>query len=232
MGALHPHRGCAMATIYETLKRWKQAMELRDPGTGSHSHRVTRLVTGTLAELGCPGPEAEPIIWAASIHDIGKLGISNTVLAKQGSLTAQERTVIEQHATLGAELLACYPELGQVAEIIRHHHEQWNGRGYPDRLAGKEIPFGGRVIAVADSFDAMTSDRPYRLAMPVEHAVAILYAGRWHQWDGEIVDAFLRVIWKQEPARGTMDAASAPPLRSCRQLSVPAASHRMCTLAG
>ena len=99
---------------------------------------------------------------------------------------------METHPGRGAELLARYPDFARGVAIVRHHHERWDGQGYPDRRAGIDIPFGARVIAVADSFDAMTSDRPYRPGMPVERAAQILREGRGTQWDAQIVDAFLR----------------------------------------
>jgi len=175
-------------------------VQLQDPETGSHARRVTRLVIGTLAVMGSRSPEWKPIVWAASLHDIGKLGIPQSILCKPGLLTREERRLIEQHATLGAELLSRFSALDQVVEIVRHHHECWDGTGYPHRLAGAQIPFGARVIAVADSFDAMTSDRPYRPAMTAERALAILEVGRWQQWDGAVVDAFVRALQEQPVA--------------------------------
>jgi HD-GYP domain-containing protein (c-di-GMP phosphodiesterase class II) len=124
------------------------------------------------------------------------------VLNKPGRLDPEERAVMETDAERGAELLRRYPDFARGVGIVRHHHESWDGTGYPHRLAGRSIPFGARVIAVADSYDAMTSDRPYRRGMSVARAAAILREGRGQQWDAEIVDAFLRSMAHQfaEPA--------------------------------
>jgi HD-GYP domain-containing protein (c-di-GMP phosphodiesterase class II) len=175
-------------------------MELWDPETASHSRRVARLVRGLLSELGCSGAEGESIIWAAAVHDVGKLAVSRAVLAKPGRLDGAERRAVERHAAMGGEWLARFPHLELIRESVRHHHERWDGGGYPDGLAGLEIPFGARVIAVADSFDAMTSNRPYRPAMSIHQAAAVLRVGRWQQWDGSLVDSFLRVIARQQAA--------------------------------
>jgi putative nucleotidyltransferase with HDIG domain len=178
----------------ELLGRMADTVDLRDPYTGGHSRRVTELTRGILRELGLQGPDVHLIIAAARVHDIGKIGMPDRVLLKDGKLDDEEWATMKQHPEKGAELLERYPDFARGAEIVRHHHERWDGRGYPHRLAGAEIPFGARVIAVADSFDAMTSDRPYRMGMTVERAAAILREGRGVQWDAAIVDAFLRSV--------------------------------------
>jgi HD-GYP domain-containing protein (c-di-GMP phosphodiesterase class II) len=198
-----------MSERFDELNGLKWTMEVRDRETSQHSDRVARLVRETLTELGSQGDEVEAIVWAAAIHDIGKLAVSSRLLAKTGQLTLGERKAIELHAAAGADRLARYPHLDHVGECIHYHHERWDGRGYPDGLAGTEIPFGARVIAVADSFDAMTSNRPYQPAMPVYRAAAVLRAGRWEQWDGTIVDAFLQVIDRRRAAERVILAACA-----------------------
>jgi HD-GYP domain-containing protein (c-di-GMP phosphodiesterase class II) len=176
------------------LERMADAVDVRDPYTGGHSRRVAALCRGILRELGIWGPEAEFIVAAARIHDIGKIDIPDAILAKPGPLTPDERAVMETHPTRGAALLARYPEFARGVAMVRHHHERWDGQGYPDQLAAFAIPFGARVIAVADSFDAMTSDRPYRRGMSARQAVQTLMHGRGVQWDAQIVDAFIRSI--------------------------------------
>jgi len=131
---------------------------------------------------------------AARVHDIGKIGVPDAVLNKPGQLDPQERSLMETHADHGAELLRRHSGFARGVEIVRHHHESWDGTGYPHRLAGTAIPFGARVLAVADSYDAMTSDRPYRIGMAPQKAAAILRAGRGRQWDAPLVDAFLRSV--------------------------------------
>lgn len=185
------------------LESMADAVDLRDPYTGGHSRRVTEYCTGILRELGLEGPDVDLIVTAARVHDIGKIGTPDEVLKKPGALTAEERAIIEQHPVHGVELLARHPDFSRGVAMVRHHHERWDGQGYPDRLAGHAIPFGARVIAVADSFDAMTSDRPYRPGMAPERAEQILRDGRAMQWDAQIVNAFLR---SRGVSIGTVDA--------------------------
>ena len=176
------------------LESMADTVDLRDPYTGGHSRRVAALTKSILRELGLTGPEADLIVTAARVHDIGKIGIPDAVLNKAGKFTPEEEAIMQTHPDRGADLLTRYRDFARGVDIVRHHHESWDGTGYPHRLKETAIPFGARVIAVADSFDAMTSDRPYRKAMPVEKAAAILRAGQGQQWDPQIVDAFLRAI--------------------------------------
>jgi putative nucleotidyltransferase with HDIG domain len=195
----------------QMLERMADTVDLRDPYTGGHSRRVAELTAAILRELDVTGPEAELIISAARIHDIGKIGIPDYVLNKAGPLTAEERAIMESHADRGAELLLRYSDFARGVAIVRHHHEQWDGSGYPHRLSGTDIPFGARVVAVADSYDAMTTKRPYRQAMSVEKATTILRQGRAQQWDAEVVDAFLRTLARRlEPATPRLQLVSDP----------------------
>ncbi len=176
------------------LEQMADTVDLRDPYTGGHSRRVTDYAAGILRELGLNGVEVDLIVTSARVHDIGKIGVPDAVLNKPGKLDAEERAVMETHAERGAELLRRHPGFTRGVEIVRHHHESWDGTGYPHRLVGTAIPFGARVLAVADSYDAMTSDRPYRTGMPPQKAAAILREGRGRQWDAPLVDAFLRSV--------------------------------------
>lgn len=181
-------------TTRTILESMADAVDLRDPYTGGHSRRVAELVAGILRELPQRGPEADLIISSARVHDIGKIGIPDEILKKEGALSDEELALMQTHPDRGAELLRRYPDFARGVDIVRHHHERWDGLGYPHGLKGLAIPLGARVIAVADGFDAMISDRPYRRGMSVERATAILREGRGSQWDGRIVDAFLRSI--------------------------------------
>jgi HD-GYP domain-containing protein (c-di-GMP phosphodiesterase class II) len=192
------------------IESMADAVDLRDPYTGGHSQRVAAVCRGILRELQIWGAEAEFIIAAARVHDIGKIEIPEAILAKPGALTPDERALLETHPERGAALLARYPEFAQGVEMVRHHHERWDGQGYPQGLATSAIPFGARVIAVADSFDAMTSDRPYRRSMVVQQAVQILQQGRGTQWDTQIVDAFVRSIAAQQEQPSTSGGTSVP----------------------
>jgi putative nucleotidyltransferase with HDIG domain len=187
----------------KTLEAMADAVDLRDPYTGGHSRRVTEYVAGILHAFGKEGPEVDLVLWAARVHDIGKIAIPDGILNKTGPLTDEERIIMESHSDRGAEFLSRYPQFDRGVEIVRHHHERWDGAGYPYRLRETAIPFGSRVIAVADSYDAMTSDRPYRRGMSPACAAAILREGRGSQWEGVIVDAFIRSIAHQlDPGEG------------------------------
>jgi len=179
------------------LESMADTVDLRDPYTGGHSQRVAVNTAAILNSLGLQGPEAEIVVLAARLHDIGKIGVPDYVLNKPGRLTPEEEAIMQTHPTQGADLLKRYPDFARGAEIIRHHHENWDGTGYPHRIKRTDIPFGSRVIAVADSYDAMTSDRPYRAAMTQAKATSILKDGRGKQWDPDIVDAFLRTLDEQ-----------------------------------
>ena len=167
------------------------ALERRDGYTYRHSIRVTenvRTILGAMPQI--PRPTAEAIIAAAHVHDLGKVGSRDGSLKKPGELSDEERQEIEQHAAIGAEIVSRLEAYKLSVDTIRHHHERWDGTGYPDGLAGERIPLGARIIAVADAFDAMTSDRVYRAALPVDVAFAELAKGRGTQFDPQIVDLF------------------------------------------
>jgi len=181
------------------LESMADAVDLRDPYTGGHSRRVTEYSLRILHEMGIIGPEVDLIRSAARVHDIGKIGIPDQILNKPGRLTNEEKRIMDSHPVRGAELLARYTDFARGMDIVRNHHERWDGEGYPDGLKGLDIPFGARVIAVADSFDAMTSDRPYRAGMPTDKAVQILREGRGQQWEPMIIDAFLRQLEIEHP---------------------------------
>jgi HD-GYP domain-containing protein (c-di-GMP phosphodiesterase class II) len=184
----------------QLLESMADAVDLRDAYTGGHSRRVTEYSAAILKQLGLQGPEVKLILSAARVHDIGKIGIPDAVLHKPGRLDPEEWAIMKQHPVHGANLLKRYSDFARGVEIVLHHHESWDGHGYPAGLRGQDIPFGARVVAVADSYDAMTSDRPYRAGMPMERAARILWDGRGKQWDPAIIDAFLRAIdWKAQP---------------------------------
>jgi HD-GYP domain-containing protein (c-di-GMP phosphodiesterase class II) len=188
------------------LNDMADTVDLRDPYTGGHSNNVADLVHQTLVQLKILGPEATLIEIAARLHDIGKIGIPDRILLKPGRLSAEEMAVMQTHSKKGAGLISKYKDFSRGAEMIMHHHERWDGSGYPAGLKGHEIPFGARVIAVADSFEAMTSDRPYRKALSTHQAIQILLEGRGKQWDPQIVNAFVdQVIGQME-----QKAAEAP----------------------
>ncbi|MER3436297.1 MAG: hypothetical protein C4346_00955, partial [Chloroflexota bacterium] len=163
-------------------------VELRDPYTAGHSRRVATTARLIAERLGLSAEEADLIESAGRVHDLGKVAIDPAVLMKPTKLTIEEQREIERHASLGADVLANFATYRQGTRLVRHHHERWDGRGYPDGLAGETIPLGARILAVADTFDALTSDRPYRKGMSAEKAAAILREGAGSQWDGDVVD--------------------------------------------
>jgi putative nucleotidyltransferase with HDIG domain len=173
-----------------------QAVELRDDYTGGHTQRVTRYALLLAERLGLDREQTEIIRLGSPLHDIGKIGIDDAILRKPGKLTPAEYELMKQHPIKGAEILSNIPEMAPIIPIVRHHHERWDGTGYPDCLAGTDIPYLARIVAVADAFDAITSPRPYHTYnRPRASAWAFLelqrQAGR--QFDPECVAAFLDI---------------------------------------
>lgn len=176
----------------QTIAALAAAIDARDPYTLGHSEQVTRYAVRLAETLGYVPAWVERVRYAALLHDVGKIGVPDAVLLKPSSLTSAEFEIMKRHAAIGAAIVAAvFPDL---APIVRHHHEHWAGTGYPDGLAGEAIPLEARIIAVADAFDAMTSDRAYRAALPVDAALGRLRAGRATQWQAELVDVFAGVI--------------------------------------
>lgn len=177
----------------ELIIRISRAAEFRDPETGAHIQRMAHYSAVIAAGLGLPPAEQTLILEAAPMHDVGKIGIPDYILLKPGKLTHEEFEIMKGHARLGGELLA---ESGSEvlragAEIANAHHEKFDGSGYPRGLKGEDIPLRGRIVAVADVFDALTSERPYKRAWPLEDARRFLLEGRGSHFDPACVDAFV-----------------------------------------
>ena len=168
------------------------AIDARDPSTHSHSKDVARYARAIAEAMGLPPAEVDTIERAALLHDIGKIGIVDSILGKPGPLTPGEQAAMMAHPRIGAAILEEMPDLADLVPIVRHHHERWDGKGYPDGLAGERIPLGARILAVADAFEAMTSNRPYRHRQSQQSALETLLAGRGTQFDPQVVDAFIR----------------------------------------
>jgi putative nucleotidyltransferase with HDIG domain len=164
-------------------------------GTAQHAARVREIAVELGAELSVCDVDREALSWAAWLHDLGKLGVSEALLSRKGPLTAREWVEMKRHPTTGAEMLVSLsPLLEPIAAGVRSHHERWDGSGYPDGLAGEEIPIVGRIVAVADVFDAMTHRRPYReQAYSEDDAIAEIEAGAGSAFDPEVVAAFVHL---------------------------------------
>jgi len=175
----------------ETVTALAGALETKDIGTGAHSQRVQRYAMELATGLDPDLLEDESVEYGFLLHDIGKIGIPDNILQKRGELSPSERRLLQTHTILGQQLLSGVALLqGQGLEIVRHHHERWDGGGYPDGLAETDIPLPARVFAVADALDAMTSDRPYRDARSWEEAEAEILRERGHQFDPRVVEVF------------------------------------------
>ena len=173
------------------------ALDARDKYTSGHSVRVADFSKEIGIKMNLPKDSIEALYKTALLHDIGKIGVPDKVLLKDGRLSDEEFNLIKAHPVIGENILKQVHPISEIADFlpgVRSHHERMDGKGYPDGLTGKEIPLFGRIIAVADSFDAMTSDRPYRKGMPQEKAGHILHEGRGTQWDAKIVDLFIEFI--------------------------------------
>ena len=180
----------------ETVKRLSMAAEFRDDETGRHIQRMSRYCALLAREMGADSERGELIRVASQMHDIGKLGIPDSILRKPGPLTPDERKVMERHCEIGWRILAeSQSELLDIAAVIaRTHHERLDGTGYPHGLSGDDIPFEGRVAAIADVFDALTTDRIYRSAMPLGRALEIMQEGRGTHFDAAALDGFFDAL--------------------------------------
>lgn len=196
----------------DTLEALGVAIDLRDSQTAGHSKRVTVYSTRIAKELGAAQQELKTIARGAWLHDIGKLATPDAILLKPGALTQEEWHVMKEHAAIGYDLVKRIPFLAEAAEIIWAHHERWDGTGYPRGLKGNDIPLGARVFAVADTMDAMTSDRPYRSALSFEKAQEEIRGGAGRLYDPQVVNAFLAYeIGKWKALRHSVDLSSTRP---------------------
>jgi diguanylate cyclase (GGDEF)-like protein len=175
-----------------------QVLSERDPGLGTHVHDVGELAANVGELLGLAPDELELVRQAGQLHDIGKTAIPDAILAKPGSLDASEWEFVRQHTVIGERIVSAAPALGPVAALVRSSHERWDGTGYPDGLAGAEIPLGARIVAVCDTFDAMLGGRPYRPARSVNAALAELRRFAGTQFDPAVVEAFVGVLAEPE----------------------------------
>jgi putative nucleotidyltransferase with HDIG domain len=207
-----------------TLQALGAAIDLRDKDTAGHSRRVCAYALEIARSMNVPEAQLENLARGAYLHDIGKLGIPDSILLKPGSLTSDERKTMQQHVRIGFNLVKGIPFLEGAAEIVLTHHERFDGGGYPAGSSGREIPVAGRIFAVVDAFDAITSDRPYRAASPLQAAREIIRQEAGRQFDPYVVAAFLNVSterWK-EIASGKDQPADGNSTRAADARALPA----------
>jgi putative nucleotidyltransferase with HDIG domain len=184
-----------------TLTALARAIDAKSPWTAGHSERVTHLALKIGRILGLTQKQLENLEQAGLLHDIGKIGISAKILDKPGKLTDEEYRIICEHPVKGANILQPIEEYAEVMPVAMQHHEWFNGKGYPDGLSGEEISIGARILSVADVFDALTSDRPYREGMSVEIAIERIRESSGIQFDPKVVDAFLKLLKEESMER-------------------------------
>jgi len=192
----------------ETARALLAALGERDSQTCCHSKATGEWARRLCTSMGLPKAQNEFIELSAILHDIGKISTPEKILFKTGSLNAQEWEIMREHSAAGQRILNQIPSLARCATIVRAHHERWDGQGYPDGLAAENIPFEARMVAVADAFHAMISDRPYRKAIAPRRALEILESGRGTQWDPLIVDAMLGLFTRTRKVQSEQTGAS------------------------
>ncbi|MFH1060932.1 MAG: HD domain-containing phosphohydrolase [Pseudomonadota bacterium] len=189
-----------VSNLHSTLGALVNAMEAKDPYTRQHSRRVTNLSVLTAQTMGLEISDIESLRFAAYLHDIGKIGVKDNVLLKASRLDPAEYELIKQHPVIGETIIQAMDLSDQERAIIRHHHERWDGAGYPDGLSGDGIPLLARLVAISDAFDAMTTDRPYRTAKSQADAVQELMRCAGSQFDRQVVRAFVEMLARYQPS--------------------------------
>jgi putative nucleotidyltransferase with HDIG domain len=183
---------------FDSIAALASALDASDPYTRGHSDRVTEYAKKVARAMGLSEREIESIEFAGRLHDIGKIGIDRSILRKRSRLNDREYQEMQKHPNMGAEIAGKLKFLKKAEGYVSHHHERYDGKGYPDGLKGEKIPLGARILGVVDAFDAMTSDRPYRPALSVDIAVQELEKGVGKQFDPNITEVFIRLIKSDE----------------------------------
>lgn len=194
------HEERAQRLYRETLASLSNALEAKDAVTSQHTEEVVRLAVSVAAELDLDLDAVRNIELGAVLHDIGKVRVPESILNKPGPLTDEEWVVMKTHPEVGEHILRPIHSLNAILPIVRHHHERWDGGGYPDKLAGRAIPLGARIVSVCDAYRAMTEDRPYREALSVAEARKELCEGAGTQFDPECVEAMIRALERRASA--------------------------------
>lgn len=204
IGIQNAHLLTQLQTTYvSVLRSLISIIEAKDPYTKGHTERVAAYSVALANRLGLGEEDLRRVMFGALMHDIGKMGVLDEIVNKPGALTETEWELMRQHPVTGALIVEKMEFLTGTTDIVRHHHESWNGRGYPDGLRGEDIPIGARIVTVADSFDAMTTDRPYRKALTVDAAVERLVGASGIQFDAKLVKLFVAYIREKEQAELT-----------------------------
>jgi putative nucleotidyltransferase with HDIG domain len=184
-----------------TIRSLASAIDAKDPSTRGHSQRVSQLAVEVGRELDVGTEVLEALAWGGLLHDVGKIGVPETILGKAGALTPAELDAMRAHPAIGAEIVRDASFLCEASKAVRSHHERFDGTGYPDGLSGEQIPLVARIVAVADTFDACTSERPYQPTMTVEEALVVMERLRGAQTDPRVHDALVRVVRGREAGR-------------------------------
>lgn len=174
------------------------AVEAKDSLTEDHCQRLAGLTHLLATAAGLEGPSLKGAVFGAILHDVGKIGVSDSILRKRGPLTDEEWVEMRRHPIIGEEICRPLASSREFAPIVRHHHERWDGLGYPDRLRGDEIPIGARIVGLVDAFDSMVNDRPYRFAGTFDDAAAELTRGAGHQFDPDLVERFADILDRED----------------------------------
>ena len=201
-------RAALQAAHQEMLLRLTMAAEFRDDETGAHVQRMRAYAGAMAAALGWPTAAVAELHLAAALHDVGKIGIADEILRKPGRLTDAERQAMQEHTRIGHRILAGSenPVVEMAARIALHHHERWDGMGYPDGLAGEAIPIEARIVAIADVYDALSHERVYKAAWPEADVLALLERERGRGFDPSLIDIFLQILPEIREIRATMSA--------------------------
>jgi putative nucleotidyltransferase with HDIG domain len=202
--------------FYNTVETLVRTIQAKDQYTAGHSTRVSRYSLMIADKLGMSTKDKHQLYLAAMLHDIGKIGVPDDLLNRPGKLSEEEMERVRSHVQVGASMIEMLGEMHPIVPLIRHHHECWDGSGYPDGLRGEQIPLVSRIIAVADMYDAMTSDRPYRKRRSHQFAVDEILAASGTKIDARVADAFLDVLKDLVPATQnapTMEVTSGSPAR-------------------
>jgi putative nucleotidyltransferase with HDIG domain len=191
---------CSAGAVHarDFLEVLAETIESKDPSIHGHSRRVSFYANALAVRAGVSDADRQRVRIGAFLHDLGKVGVPSDLLLREGALSASERRIVQQHPVIGERLVKPLGLNASLVHAIRHHHEWWDGRGYPDRLAGEAIPYAARIVSIADAYDAMTADRPYRRALSRDVVLDELLAGAGVQFDPDLAREFVALLGSQD----------------------------------